>query len=291
MKRTRTHILLLLVLAGLFTIRCGDSDTIVQSLMDISGAPLEYDDSRATKHLNIAAVCLQCSPDKSENVANMQQMIHHIMREKPATELIVFGETILGWYYYPDDLQNYQRSIAETIPGPTTDSIAVLADQYNVHIVFGLGELNDGHLYNAQVLINGDGAIKAIHRKYHLIDEDKESGFEPYPQSSDNVAVVTLNGIRTGMIICADVSSAWLTKQLIRQDVELILHSLASFEPEFKIDAVARQFNAWVVFANRYGREKDTFYEGNCYISDPAGTIRVGGNGKQRYEYYRIGVY
>ena len=290
MMKTRSFRLRLMALVCCLMMSCGEADKIIQSLMDISGAPLKYDDSQATRRLAIASVCLQCSSEKQENLAKMKAMIHKIMKEKPETELIVFGETILGWYYYPDDPANYQRSIAETIPGPATDSLSELADFYNIYITFGLGELNGDKLYNSQVLINPDGNIEAIHRKFHLIDEDEQSGFDRYPQTSSNVTAVEINGITTGMIICADVSSYWLTEQLVKQNVELIIHSLASFEPEFKIDAVARQFNAWVVFANRYGREKDTFYKGNCYISDPAGTIRVGGNGKERYEFYRIGV-
>lgn len=270
---------------------CGDSDMLIQSLMDISGAPLEYDDSRATKHLAVASVCLECSADKQENLTKMSRMIRKIMVEKPETELIVFGETILGWYYNPDDPENYQHQLAETIPGGTTDSISVLADLFNVYIAFGIGEVNQNRLYNSQVLLNPEGEIEAVHRKYHLVDEDENSGFSAYPKTADNVSVVNIKGIKVGMIICADVSSAWMTEQLINRQVELIVHSLASFEPQFRIDAVARQFNAWVVFANRYGQEKDTFYEGNCFISDPAGTIRVGGNGQERYEFYNIGVY
>ena len=291
MTKPLISIMLYVMLLCFLLVGCGESDTIIQSLMDISGAPLEYDDGKATKHLAIASVCLQCSKEKQENIVKMNQMIHKIMHEKPETELIVFGETLLGWYYNPDDPKNYQRSIAETLPGSVTDSISVLADDYDIYIVFGLGELNDGKLYNSQVLINPDGEIEAIHRKFHLIDEDEKSGFDPYPITTANVNVVDINGIKTGMIICADVSSYWLTEQLVNRQVELVIHSLASFETEFKIDAVARQFNAWVVFANRYGQEKNTFYEGNCYISDPAGTIRVGGNGKERYEFYRIVVY
>jgi len=279
-----------LIFLCLSFIGCGNDDTIIQGLFDISGAPLEYDDSQASKHLAVASVCLQCTEEKQENLLKMQEMISEIMNEKPETELIVFGETTLGWYYNPDD-ENYQYSIAETIPGAATDSIGFMAIQNGIYIVFGLGELDNGNLYNSQVLINPDGQIEAIHRKHRLLDEDKESGFVNYPNTSDNVTVVDIKGIKAGMIICADVSSYWLTEQLVARNVELIIHSLASFESEFEIDAVARQFNAWTVFANRYGRENDVFYEGNCYIADPAGTIRVGGNGQQRYEYYQIGVY
>jgi len=281
---------ILIIIYCMNFINCGDDDKILQSLFDISGAPLEYDDSQASKHLTIASVCLQCAETKQENILKMQDMIIRIMNEKPETELIVFGETTLGWYYNPKD-KNYQFNIAEPIPGAVTDSIGFMAKRFGVHIVFGLGELNKGNLYNSQVCINSDGQIEAVHRKHHLLDEDKESGFMNYPNTKSNVTVFYIKGIKTGMIICADVSSYWLTQQLVNQKVELIVHSLASFEPEFKIDAVARQFNAWVIFANRYGKENDTFYQGNCYIADPAGTIRVGGNGHQRYEFYQIGVY
>ncbi|MBN1543784.1 carbon-nitrogen hydrolase family protein [candidate division KSB1 bacterium] len=285
----RTCLLLFLIPCAAF-IACGNDDTVIQSLMDISGAPLGYDDSGATRRLAIASVCMECSRDKQENLAGMQEMIERIMREKPQTQLIVFGETILGWYSEPDD-PAYQRNIAEPLPGPTSDSLAILADRYDIHIVFGIGELAQGQLYNSQVLLDPNGQIQAVHRKHRLLDEDRAGGFTDYPRPEENVTVTEIEGIRTGMIICADVGSYWLTRSVIARGAELILHSLASFEPRFPIDAVARQFNAWVVFANRTGWEKETFYHGNCFISDPAGTIRVGGNGGQRYEYYEIGVY
>ncbi len=289
--KTKILQLFLILFPCLLLIGCGDSDTIVQSLLDLSGAPLDYDDSKSNKHLSIASVCLQCSKEKQQNIDKMVNMIHKIMTEKSDTRLIVFGETILGWYLNPDEPEAYQRQMAETIPGATSEKIGVLADSFDIYIVFGLGEIMGDKLYNSQVLLNPDGELAAVHRKFHLVKEDEQSGFEPYPKVDENVTVVNIDGIRAGMIICADVSSYWLTKKLIDQHVELVIHSLASFEPEFKIDAVARQFDAWAVFANRYGKEQDTFYEGNCYISDPAGTIRVGGDGKERYEYYRIGVY
>ena len=46
------------VLLCFLLISCGDADKIIQSLMDISGAPLKYDDSQATRRLAIASACL-----------------------------------------------------------------------------------------------------------------------------------------------------------------------------------------------------------------------------------------
>jgi len=52
-KRTLVFVLFFPLLVS-----CGNKDTIIQSLYDISGAPLVYDDSGATKTLHVAAVCM-----------------------------------------------------------------------------------------------------------------------------------------------------------------------------------------------------------------------------------------
>jgi len=273
----------------LFIAACGDSDRIIQGLMDISGAPLEYDDSKATKHLNVASVCMSCSRDKQENLQKMTGILRRIKTEKPATRLVVFGETILGWYYDPVNPVAYQKNIAETIPGPATDKIGALADSLNMYIAFGLTERSDEgeNFYNSLVLLNPKGEIEAVHSKVSLINWDEKSGFTPGKQKT----VVTIDGIKTGMIICSDIQSVKLVRELVGDNIKIIIHALASDALEFRIDAVARQFNAWAIIANRCGDEEENSYSGNCYIADPAGTIRVGGQGIERVEYYRIGVY
>ena len=290
--------LLLLLLIPLM-VSCGSKNTIIQSLYDISGAPLVYDDSGATKILHAAAVCMRCSQDKEENLSAMEAMIDSIAAAHADIELIVFGETILGWYYEPEDPQGYQWALAEPITDPpiagtAVERIAARADTHNIHIVFGMGEVDGGRLYNTQVLLAPDGTIQAKHRKIHFVDTDQSGGFAAWNRDTADplsLTITDINGIRAAMLICADVSDVWLATEINERGVDLIIHSLASFEPAFTIDAVSRQFNAWEIFANRCGREADTEYAGNCYIADPAGTIRAGGEGAERYEYAVVRVY
>lgn len=50
------HLIYLLMVILLFLVNsCEEDDMIVQSLLDLSGAPLEYDGSDADLHLNVAA--------------------------------------------------------------------------------------------------------------------------------------------------------------------------------------------------------------------------------------------
>jgi predicted amidohydrolase len=282
-------ILLVLLLCAAFS-GCSEEDLVVQSLFDLSGAPLEYDDALATKFLNITAVSMDVSKEKGENLARMKQLIMRVMEDHPETELILFGETILGWYIDDDDPGSYQVTVAEPVPGPVTDAIGEIADSLDVYVVFGIAEKSGELLYNSQVLINPDGTVQEHHRKINLTNDDLASGFTSAAKKSENVTTFFINGIKTGMIVCADVSGYWLTEQLVSEGVELVLHSLASEVPEFYIDAVGRQFNAWEVFANRYGNELGRAYSGTTFVADPAGTIRITDGGRETYVHYRVGV-
>lgn len=281
---------LALLIVALLIVCCQKDDVVVQSLFDLSGAPLKYDDSKATRFLHVAADCLEPSKEKAENVKRILQTCRKVKTEFPATELILFPETILGWYIDDQDPKAYQLSVAEPVPGPVTDTISYLADSLNVYVAFGVAEKKDNQLFNSQVLINPHGVIEAVHRKITLTPEDEKSGFTPGNKTAENVTVVTINHIKVGMIICADVSGYWLTKQLTDRKVEIILHSMASEVAEFFIDPVGRQYNAWEVFANRNGKEGSHTYSGTTFISDPVGNIRVSGSGKETVKTYKIGV-
>jgi N-carbamoylputrescine amidase len=291
MKLTKNYSkTLLFVLFLTSVISCQKNDTIVQSLFDLSGAPLKYDDSNASKHLNVAAVSIKCSKDKSKNIEKIKQRATQAKVLYPKTELILFGESVLGWYIDDDNPKPYQEQIAESIPGPATDSISKIAFNLGCYIGFGLTEKNGDNLYNSFVLINPDGEIEAIHRKVNITPEDELGGIIPASKVDSSVTIVEINNIKAAMIICADVNGFWLSEKLISNNVELILHPMASEVPMFKIDAVSRQFNAWEVFANRYGSELERSYSGTCFIADPAGTIRVGGSENEGFYYYKIGV-
>lgn len=282
--------ILLLLLISICHVGCQKEDVIVQSLLDLSGAPLIYDDSQASKFLNVVAVSLQVSQDKATNIEEIKRICKLAKEEHPDTELILFGESILGWYAEEENPKGYQEEIAEAIPGPATGTVAQLADSLNIYVAFGLTEKMKDTLYNSQVLLNPFGEMEAVHRKIHLTPEDLANGMEAGPEREENITMVTINDIRCALIICADQNGYWLAEKLVKREVELILHSMASQVPEFVFDPVSRQFNAWEVFANRYGEEGGRFYSGTTYIADPAGSIRSGASESALYMYHRIAV-
>jgi hypothetical protein len=68
--RTLTCALLILLMLA----SCQQEDVIVQSLFDLSGAPLAYDDSQATRHLYVAAASIEPTLDKAQNLEQLKMV-------------------------------------------------------------------------------------------------------------------------------------------------------------------------------------------------------------------------
>ena len=230
-----------------------------------------YDKKGAEKRLKIATVAMQCDRDPTANRVKMADKVESIVQTHSDVELIVFGEMILGWYN-PGGEPDYHRRISESIPGETTRLLGELARKHGIALCFGLSEIDNGTLYNAQVLLNPQGEIQAIHRKWNLKAGERTAGYRP---GGSCVTVTTIKGIRTGLIICSDASHPRTIKELIKRHPDLILFSLADDRDEkwFVAKANARLYDAWVVSANRYGQENH-YWNGHLVISDPLGALR-----------------
>ena len=93
--------------------------------------------------------------------------------------------------------RNNAAVLAETVPGPTTERIAELADRLKIMIVFGLitREGNVPRFHNSQVLLSANGQILAHYEKRHLFGPDWHwanpgtSGFKAIPT---NLGVICL---------------------------------------------------------------------------------------------------
>lgn len=282
---------LFLALALIVMISSCNDDMFVGVFYSI-GSPLKYDDSEATRRLKVAACCLESSADPDTSFSRMVAMTSKIKTDHPDVRLIVFGETALGWYYKPDEPEAYQRRVAQTVPGPATDSVASLCKAYDIYVVFGLAELRGQDLYNSQVLINPQGQIVAVHAKHDLIYWDQLSG---YTQGMDTT-IVQIDDIKAGMIVCADINSLWATRSIGSQNVDMVIHSLANIgDLDLEIDPNSRRFDAWEIFANRYGWEgsgdERYLYGGETYVADPVGCIRERSRGEQGYVFCDLGVY
>ena len=162
---------------------------------------------------------------------------------------------------------------AETIPGESTEQMALLAEKYQVVIVASLFEKRAAGLYhNTAVVFDSDGSIAGTYRKMHIPDDPGfyekfyftpgDLGFEPV-----NTSVGKL-----GVLVCWDQWFPEAARLMALAGADVLLYPTAiGWDPDDNTAEQARQKEAWitiqrshaianaipVIVANRHGHEQD----------------------------------
>ncbi len=109
--------------------------------------------------------------DKEKNLNRIKGYIECAARK--GSHFVVFPEMCLTGYDDESDKDKkdkMQTLLAETIPGPTTNEIEVLAKKYDIYIIFGMPERDANNptvIYNALAIFSPDGLVGS-YRKMHL---------------------------------------------------------------------------------------------------------------------------
>jgi len=240
------------------------------------------------RHLNLATVAMVCDREPEVNRRKIEAMVIRIRNERPSTQLIVFGEVILGWYDMSKNARAYFERIAEPIPGVTTRLVSDLARRYQIHISFGLAEKAEGGIFNAQVVIDPQGRIVSRHRKM-------DPHHSAFLRGSAPVTMVDIQGIRTALVICYDIRNPAVDRVIKRDSADLLVLSQAEladpWDPDyFGIDYLARRFGIWMVTCNHVGWEGRQYWDGLICVSNPLGDYSQKSTDREGYLYHEIAV-
>ncbi|CAN5764805.1 carbon-nitrogen hydrolase family protein [soil metagenome] len=219
--------------------------------------------------VRIAAV--QMDVRLGDRAGNLQGILEHLDRAADAgAQLIAFPECVLTGYCF--DSREEALSLAETIPGPSTDRLASACAERGVSIIVGLLERDGDRLYNACALIGPKGVIGS-YRKIHLpfigVDRFVDPGDRPF-------TVHEAAGLRIGMHICYDGVFPESGRVLSLLGADLL--ALPTNWPK-GAEAQAEHLSAMramenVVYAmaiDRVGLERGFQFIGRSSIADPSG--------------------
>jgi predicted amidohydrolase len=122
----------------------------------------------------------------------------------------------------------------------------------------------------------------------HWIDE-----LNGVSQAPPNHQVVRVGDLELGLAICADANSAWLNMEYKAAGIDALIYSVTSNVPPtakiLKSWPYSRKYDAWILAANRSGKEADQNYPGTVFVSDPTGRVRVIDDVDSGYVYAVIG--
>jgi len=215
-------------------------------------------------------------------------------------ELVVFPELALTSFFprwYIEDPAELDEFFDAEMPGPATKPLFDEAQSLGIGFCLGYGELTpDGHHYNTQILVDGQGNTVARFRKVHIPGHTENEPWRPFQHlerryfepGPDGFGVSRAFGGIVGMMICNDRRWPETYRVMGLQGVEMILCGyntplhyppdpsqdiLQGFHHTLVMQSGAYQNGTWVVATAKAGREEGVELLGQSCIIAPSGQI------------------
>ena len=252
-----------------------------------------------TRKFSVGLVQMSMGPDPE---ANFALALGNIRRAAGRGAQVVCLPELFRTQYFcqREDLALF--NLAESIPGPSTERLALLARELRVAIVASLFERRAAGLYhNTAVTIDASGEIVSVYRKMHIPDDPLY--YEKYyftPGDLGFKAADTQFG-RIGTLICWDQWYPEGARLTALQGAEALFYPTAiGWHPSEKEQYGEAQYSAWqtmqrahaiangvyVIAANRVGHEQGDIlgdraegagleFWGGSFIADPFGRVIV----------------
>ncbi|MEM7042686.1 MAG: carbon-nitrogen hydrolase family protein [Pseudomonadota bacterium] len=186
--------------------------------------------------------------------------------------LLVLPEMFLTGYHIGAEAVG---RLAETTDGASAKRAAEIARAAGIALLYGYPERGeDGRIYNAALLVDGDGQAVANHRKTHLFGDIDKNAFSPGDGPS---AIAELDGMKLGILICYDVEFPEAVRLLALEGADLVVVPTALMAPyDFIADDLVRarayENQVFLAYANRVGEERELSYLGKSCIIASDGT-------------------
>lgn len=173
--------------------------------------------------IKIALCQMKVIDDKDKNIDKAIEMINKASNEK--ADFIVLPE-MFNCPYENEKFIEYCESQKDSY---TLSKISQIANSSNAYVLAGsIPEEEDGKIYNASYLFDGNGEIIAKHRKMHLFDIDvkdkiyfKESDTLT---AGDEVTVADTDFGKVGIGICYDIRFPELGRLMVEKGAEILFY-------------------------------------------------------------------
>jgi N-carbamoylputrescine amidase len=238
--------------------------------------------------VNIGIVQMSCVREKS---ANLKKAVEKI-REAAAkgAQIICLQELFTSLYFC--DVEDYDNfSLAEPIPGPSTEALQKIAAETKTVIIGSLFEKRTQGIYhNTSVVIDADGSYLGKYRKMHIPDDPAFYEKFYFTPGDLGYQVFKTKYASVGVLICWDqwYPEAARITALLGADI-LFYPTAIGWSTAQDLPTNEEQYNAWqtiqrshavangvhVVSVNRVGTEQNGAMKfwGGSFIANPFGRI------------------
>ena len=231
---------------------------------------------------------MSCSGDKH---ANLQKAIEKIKEAAAKGARIVCLQELFTSLYFCDveDYDNF--NLAESIPGPSTETLSNVAKEAGVAIIASLFEKRTQGLYhNTTAVLDADGSFLGKYRKMHIPDDPAYYEKFYFTPGDLGYKVFKTKFAKVGVLICWDQWYPEAARITALMGAEILFYPTAiGWATSQDEDTNTEQYNAWqtiqrshsvangihVVSVNRVGFEQNgkMKFWGGSFIANPFGSI------------------
>lgn len=229
---------------------------------------------------------MSCTAVPRANLEKVKLKINDLARE--GAQIVCLQELFTSLYFCEEENHDNFK-LAESIPGPSTEFLSLLAKQNNIVIIASLFEKRTEGLYhNTTAVIDADGKYLGKYRKMHIPDDP--GYYEKFYFTPGDLGYKTFKTKYAciGILICWDQWYPEAARITSLMGAEILFYPTAIGWAMTQDDATNdEQYNAWqtiqrshavangvfVVSVNRVGTEGQMKFWGGSFISNPFGRL------------------
>ena len=238
--------------------------------------------------VKVGLVQMSCTASKEENLRKAIEKTREAAAK--GAQMVCLQELFTSLYFC--DEENYDNfSLAETIPGPSTDSLGALAKELGVVIIASLFEKRAQGLYhNTTAVLDADGTYLGKYRKMHIPDDPAYYEKFYFTPGDLGYKIFKTKFATLGVLICWDQWYPEAARITALMGAEILFYPTAIGWATSQNEATnTEQYNAWqtiqrshsvangvhVVSVNRVGFEQAGAMKfwGGSFVSNPFGSI------------------
>lgn len=243
------------------------------------------------KRLTVGLIQQQCSDQHEENLQQSIDAIRQVSTR--GAQLVILQELHCSHYFCQQENPDY-FDLAETIPGPTSNRLAELAQELDIVLVLSLFERRAAGLHhNTAVVIERDGSIAGSYRKMHIPDDPGYYEKFYFTLGDNDFKPIETSLGKLGLMVCWDQWFPEGARLMALAGADLLIYPTAiGWDPQDDQAEKQRQQQAWqivqrghaianglpLIAVNRVGHEPDQ--QGGPGINFWGGSFVAGSQGE-----------
>ena len=228
--------------------------------------------------MRVALIQQRAEVDKGANVRRALVAFEEAARG--GAEVIAFAELAFERFHPQTPATGDPLTLAETIPGPTTEQFSRKARELGVVVILNLYERDGARAFDSSPVIDADGSLLGTTRMIHITDYPcfHEQGY--YTPGDTGAPVYRTRAGRIGVAICYDRHYPEYMRALALAGAELVVVPQAGAVGEWpdglyeaEMQVAAFQNGYFVALCNRVGEEDCLKFSGESFVCAPDGRV------------------